>query len=489
MIPKNIRVIININNFFNWLIILSNFFKKNFLKLVSLKIIFWIIYKLILIIIYYLNLNMFQWLTFYWGVLLNHRIIKIKALEILDSRGNPTIRTRVFLENGIVGCASVPSGASTGINEAIELRDGDKNRFNGKGVLKAVEIINKNIGPELIGMDPMDQEKIDKIMINLDGSENKKNLGANSILSISLANAVAASNSINIPLYKYLGGIKSKRLPIPMFNIINGGEHADNSVDFQEFMIMPIGAENFKESLRFASETFQSLKKILLKLKYSTGVGDEGGFSPNLKNNEEACELVLEAINKAGFKVAEDIFLAIDAASSSFYENGNYNFKKSDGSKKKSTEMVDFFCNLCEKYPIFSIEDPMDENDWDGFINLTNKIGSKVQIVGDDLFVTNKKYVDKGIKNKAANSVLIKLNQIGTLSETIETIEICKKAGWKYIISHRSGETEDTFLADFSVGMGGGQIKTGSTSRSERISKYNRLLEIEDELEKSYFFI
>ena len=413
---------------------------------------------------------------------MNPRIINIQAMEILDSRGNPTVRARVRLENGITGIASVPSGASTGINEALELRDGDKGRFGGKGVLKAVENVNRKIAPELVGMYAEDQANLDRIMLELDGTETKKDLGANAILGVSMAAADAAAKNSGLSLHAYLGGVGSTRLPVPMMNILNGGEHADNSVDIQEFMIMPKGAPNFREALRCGSETFQALKKILLAKGYSTGVGDEGGFAPNLGSNEEACELILEAVEKAGYKPGEEIFLALDSAASSFFKEGRYEFKKSGGGIKNSSEMLSFYQDLCSKYPICSIEDPMDENDWEGFASMTEALGDQVQIVGDDLFVTNTVFVERGIRESSANAVLIKLNQIGTVTETVSTIEMCRKAGWNYIISHRSGETEDTFMADFAVAMGGGQIKTGSACRSERIAKYNRLLEIEAEL-------
>ena len=416
---------------------------------------------------------------------MNPRIINIQAMEILDSRGNPTVRARVRLENGITGIASVPSGASTGINEALELRDGDKGRFGGKGVLKAVENVNRKIAPELVGMYAEDQANLDRIMLELDGSETKKNLGANAILGVSMAAADAAAKNSGLSLHAYLGGVGSTRLPVPMMNILNGGEHADNSVDIQEFMIMPKGAPNFREALRCGSETFQALKKILLAKGYSTGVGDEGGFAPNLGSNEEACELILEAVEKAGYKPGEEIFLALDSAASSFFKEGRYEFKKSGGGIKSSSEMLSFYQDLCSKYPICSIEDPMDENDWEGFASMTEALGDQVQIVGDDLFVTNTVFVERGIRESSANAVLIKLNQIGTVTETVSTIEMCRKAGWNYIISHRSGETEDTFMADFAVAMGGGQIKTGSVCHSERIAKYNRLLEIEMDLSSS----
>ncbi|MDP7620619.1 MAG: phosphopyruvate hydratase [SAR324 cluster bacterium] len=416
------------------------------------------------------------------------RIISIEAMEILDSRGNPTIRTRVSLENGVCGTASVPSGASTGENEALELRDGDKSRYGGKGVLKAVENVNREIAPELLGMTPDRQAEIDRMMLKFDGTSAKSNLGANAILSVSMATAATAAKSHNVPLYAYLGGVSGFRLPVPMMNIINGGEHADNSVDLQEFMVIPSGAPSFREALRYGAETFHALKKILQSKGYATSVGDEGGFAPNLKSNEEACEVIIEAIQSAGYEPGKDIFMALDAAASSFCNQGSYVFQKSGSGTKNSTEMLGFYGSMVEKYPIVSIEDPMDEHDWDGFSAITKKLGDKIQIVGDDLFVTNTDFVRKGISKKAANAVLIKLNQIGTVSETLATIQLCQKAGWNYIISHRSGETEDTFMADFAVAMAGGQIKTGSASRSERIAKYNRLLEIEAELGESAIF-
>ena len=416
------------------------------------------------------------------------RIISIEAMEILDSRGNPTIRTRVSLENGVCGTASVPSGASTGENEALELRDGDKSRYGGKGVLKAVENVNREIAPELLGMTPDRQAEIDRMMLKLDGTSAKSNLGANAILSVSMATAATAAKSHKAPLYAYLGGVSGFRLPVPMMNIINGGEHADNSVDLQEFMVIPSGAPSFREALRYGAETFHALKKILQSKGYATSVGDEGGFAPNLKSNEEACEVIIEAIQAAGYEAGKDIFLALDAAASSFCNQGSYVFQKSGSGTKNSTEMLGFYGSMVEKYPIVSIEDPMDEHDWDGFSAITKKLGDKIQIVGDDLFVTNTDFVRKGISKKAANAVLIKLNQIGTVSETLATIQLCQKSGWNYIISHRSGETEDTFMADFAVAMAGGQIKTGSASRSERIAKYNRLLEIEAELGESAIF-
>ncbi len=405
-------------------------------------------------------------------------ISSVWAMEILDSRGNPTVRVFCRLSNGIVGVSSVPSGASTGENEAVELRDGDKKRYGGKGVLKAVENVNNIIAPKIIGMDVFNQAEIDKLMIELDGTANKARLGANAILGVSMAVAQAASKLAGLPLYQYLGGVGATRLPVPMMNILNGGKHADNSVDFQEFMIMPIGAPCFSEALRYGAETFHSLKKILSEKGYATSVGDEGGFAPNLKSNDEACEVIVKAIEKAGYKPGIDISIALDPAASSFYEDGIYNLSKSGQGKKSSDEMIEIYKSWIKKYPIVSIEDGLAENDWDGFKKMTEQIGDKIQIVGDDLYVTNTKFISRGIKEKASNAVLIKLNQIGTVIETIEAIDLCKKAGWGYVISHRSGETEDTFMADFSVAMAGGQIKTGSACRSERIAKYNRLLEI-----------
>lgn len=416
------------------------------------------------------------------------KISSIKALEILDSRGNPTIRVFVELENGVVTSASVPSGASTGENEALELRDGDKNRYGGKGVLTAVDNVNRLIGPKLVGIPSTRQAEIDRLMIELDGTPTKSTLGANAILGVSMAAARSAAMATGLPLYSYLGGPGAVRIPLPMMNILNGGQHADNSVDFQEFMVMPIGAPNFAEALRYGAETFHALKKILKGKGYATSVGDEGGFAPNLKSNDEACEVILEAIEAAGFKPGKDIAIALDPAASSFFEDGVYNLSKSEQGKKTSSEMTDLYKTWIEKYPIVSIEDGLAENDWAGFREHTAKLGDRIQVVGDDNYVTNTRFIARGIKENTTNAVLITLNQIGTVTETIEAIHISRKAGWGYVISHRSGETEDTFLADFAVAMGGGQIKTGSTSRSERIGKYNRLLEIEAELGKAAVF-
>jgi enolase len=412
------------------------------------------------------------------------RIERVLALEILDSRGNPTVRVFVALEDGTWAHASVPSGASTGEHEAVELRDGDKKRYLGKGTLKAVANVNGPIAKAVRGKDAMDFAAVDQLLIDLDGTPNKGKFGANAILGVSMAVVKAGAKAQGLPLYKYLGGDSACVLPAPMMNIINGGKHADNSVDFQEFMVMPLGRPSFREALRAGAETFHHLAKILKKKGYATGVGDEGGFAPNLKSNEEACDVILEAIKAAGYKPGKDIFIALDPAASSLYENGQYNLADSGGGMKSTDEMIALWESWVKKYPIVSIEDPLNENDWEGFKKFTSRVGKKIQVVGDDLFVTNPKFVEKGIAEQAANSVLIKVNQIGTVSETIATIKLCRQAKWNYIISHRSGETEDTFIADLAVAMGGGQIKTGSASRSDRIAKYNRLLEIEAELGK-----
>ncbi|MDX9815502.1 MAG: phosphopyruvate hydratase [Smithellaceae bacterium] len=419
---------------------------------------------------------------------MKRKIKEIRAMEILDSRGNPTVKATITLENGITASASCPSGASTGEYEAVELRDGDKKRYGGKGTLKAVANVNKKIAPALIGMDPICQAQIDKIMIDLDGTPTKAKLGANAIVAVSMAVARVASISVNLPLYAYLGGPSATRIPVPMMNILNGGKHADNSVDLQEFMIMPLGAPTFAEALRYGAETFHALKAILSKKGYATNVGDEGGFAPNLKSNDEACEVIIQAIEKAGYKPGKDIAIALDPAASSFYESGKYNLAKSKQGKKSTDEMVAFYKSWIKKYPIVSIEDGLAENDWAGFKKQTAEQGDKIQVVGDDLFVTNTKYIARGIKEKAANAVLIKLNQIGSVTETIEAIQMCRQAGWGFVISHRSGETEDAFIADFAVAMGGGQLKTGSACRSERIAKYNRLMEIEYELGSASVF-
>ncbi|MGI9537350.1 MAG: phosphopyruvate hydratase [Desulfocapsaceae bacterium] len=412
------------------------------------------------------------------------RIRAVDALEILDSRGNPTVKVFVDLEDGTRAGASVPSGASTGENEAIELRDNNSDRYLGKGVLTAVDNVTNIIAPEIRGYDALNQAGIDRMMIDLDGTDNKANLGANAILGVSMAVARAAAKSLGIPLYRYLGGSGSCRLPVPMMNILNGGEHADNSVDFQEFMAIPLGFNTFSDGLRAIAETFHALKKLLNNRNLATGVGDEGGFAPNLASNEEAMDIIMEAIKKAGYRPGVDIALALDSAASSFSTDlkSEYELKWSGGGTMSSKDMVEMAQKWVNDYPIVSWEDPLAEGDWDGFSMLTSKVGDKVQIVGDDVFVTNTRYIERGIDWKTANSVLIKLNQIGTVTETVEAIRLCQDAGWTYVISHRSGETEDTFIADFAVAMDGGQIKTGSASRSDRIAKYNRLLEIEHEL-------
>jgi enolase len=419
---------------------------------------------------------------------MNDRIKSVKAMEILDSRGNPTVRVFVTLESGIAAAASVPSGASTGENEAIELRDDDKKRYGGKGVLKAVANVNDFLAKEMVGRDPSSQAEIDRLMIELDGTPNKGKLGANAILGVSMAVARAAAGSMGLPLFAYLGGAGAARIPVPQMNVLNGGKHADNSVDLQEFMIAPLGAPNFAEALRYGAETFHTLAKILKKRGYSTSVGDEGGYAPNLKSNEEACEVILEAIEAAGYQPGRDIAIMLDPAASSFYENGRYNLAKSGQGIKSSDEMTELYRSWLDKYPIVSIEDGLAEDDWTGFQRQTAALGQRIQIVGDDIYVTNVKFIERGIKEQSTNAVLIKLNQIGTVTETIEAINLCHKAGWSYVISHRSGETEDTFLADFAVAMGGGQLKTGSGCRSERIAKYNRLLEIEQQLGKAAIF-
>jgi len=409
-------------------------------------------------------------------------IINVYAREILDSRGNPTVEAEVTLFSGITGRASVPSGASTGEHEMLELRDGNKKRFLGKGVLKAVENVIHKIGPEIIGMDGLAQREIDYVMITLDGTENKGALGANAILGVSLACAKAAAETMELPLYRYIGGVMAKDIPVPMMNILNGGQHADNNVDIQEFMIMPAGARNFREGLRMSAEVFHTLKSVLKSKGYNTAVGDEGGFAPNLKSNEEALILIMEAIQKAGYKPGKDIFIALDPAASAFYESGKYILAAEKKPRKTAEEMVKFYSALVNKYPIVSIEDGLAEDDWEGWKLLTDALGQKIQIVGDDLFVTNKKRLEKGISLGVANSILIKLNQIGTLTETLETIQRAKEAGYTTVISHRSGETEDSYMADIAVAANCGQIKSGSLSRSERLAKYNQLLRIEEEL-------
>jgi len=409
-------------------------------------------------------------------------IINVYAREILDSRGNPTVEAEVTLSSGITGRASVPSGASTGEHEMLELRDGNKKRYLGKGVAKAVKNVIDKIGPEIAGMDCLDQRSIDCAMIALDGTENKSALGANAILGVSLACAKAAAAAVDLPLYRYIGGVAAKDIPVPMMNIINGGQHADNNVDIQEFMIMPAGAPNFREALRMAAEVFHSLKSVLKGKGLNTAVGDEGGFAPNLKSNEEALAVIMEAIRKAKYKPGKDIFIALDAAASSFYKDGGYILSAEKKPEKTAAEMVAFYENLVSRYPIISLEDGLAEDDWEGWKLLTEALGKRIQIVGDDIFVTNRKRLEMGVKQGIANSILIKLNQIGTLTETLETIQMAKEAGYTTVVSHRSGETEDTVMADVAVAANCGQIKSGSLSRSERLAKYNQLLRIEEEL-------
>jgi enolase len=411
-------------------------------------------------------------------------ITNIRAREIIDSRGNPTVEVDVELEGGAIGRAAVPSGASTGEHEAWELRDGDKDRYLGKGVLKAVEAVNEKIAAELIGLDATDQTVIDKLMLQIDGTPNKKNLGANAILGVSLATAHAAANQLQLPLYKYIGGPNAKVLPVPMMNIINGGAHSDAPIDFQEFMIMPKGASSFREALRQGAEIFHALKKVLKDRGLTTTVGDEGGFAPVLDSAFDALEVIAQAVDKAGYKLGEEIFIALDVASSEFYDKakGKYVFKKSDKSEKSASELVDYYLELQSKYPIISIEDGCDENDWDGWKTITEKMGATTQLVGDDLFVTNTSFLQKGIDLGVANSILVKVNQIGSLTETLDAIELAKENRYTSVISHRSGETEDSTIADIAVATNAGQIKTGSLSRSDRIAKYNQLLRIEEEL-------
>jgi enolase len=418
-------------------------------------------------------------------------IVSITAREILDSRGNPTVEADVILSGGAMGRAAVPSGASTGEHEAVELRDGDKEHYLGKGVLGAVENVESILAPELSGMDASNQRLLDATMIAIDGTENKSRLGANAILAVSMACARASAKALKLPLYRYLGGVNACLLPTPMMNILNGGSHADSNVDFQEFMVMPVGAETFSDALRWGTEVFHTLKGVLKKRGYNTAVGDEGGFAPSLKSNAEAVELILEAIELAGYQAGEEIAIALDPAASEFYnkETGRYVFKKSDKSEKTSAEMVDYWAGWAAQYPIVSIEDGLAEDDWDGWKLLTEKLGDRIQLVGDDLFVTNTRRLQRGIEEKVANSILIKVNQIGTVSETLEAIELGRRFGYTSIISHRSGETEDTFIADLAVGTGAGQIKTGSASRTDRIAKYNQLLRIEEELGQSAEFL
>ena len=410
------------------------------------------------------------------------RITGIQAREILDSRGNPTVEVDVYLGSGVMGRAAVPSGASTGEHEAVELRDGVKDRYLGKGVEKAVDNVNDAIAQELLGMDALNQREIDRTMCALDGTKNKSKLGANAILGVSLATAKAAAEALELPLYRYIGGTNAHTLPLPMMNIINGGEHADNNVDVQEFMVMPVGAETFREALRMGAEVFHALKKVLGGKGLNTSVGDEGGFAPNLGSNQEAIEVILQAIGDAGYEAGKDIVLALDAASSEFHKEGRYVLGAEAQPEKTAAAMVDFWSEWVNKYPIVSIEDGLDENDWDGWKTLTDKLGGKVQLVGDDLFVTNTEYLRRGIHEGVANSILVKVNQIGTLTETLEACQMAHRAGYTTVISHRSGETEDSTIADIAVAVNAGQIKTGSASRSDRIAKYNQLLRIEEEL-------
>ncbi|MEN0046849.1 MAG: phosphopyruvate hydratase [Bacteroidota bacterium] len=418
-------------------------------------------------------------------------ILDIQAREILDSRGNPTVEVEVLTENGALGRAAVPSGASTGKYEAVELRDGDKSRFLGKGVLQAVQNVNETIADELVGISVFEQIAIDHLMLELDGTKNKSKLGANAILGVSLAIAKAAAQESMQPLYRYLGGVNAHVLPVPMMNILNGGSHADNSIDFQEFMIMPIGAESFREGLRMGTEVFHHLKKVLKDKGYSTNVGDEGGFAPNMKSNVEAVETVLMAIEKAGYRPGEDLMIAMDAAASEFYnaEEKVYHLHYSTGDKLTTSEMVDYWADWVNKYPIFSIEDGLDEDDWAGWSALTSKVGDQIQLVGDDLFVTNVERLKRGIAEQSANSILIKVNQIGSLTETIDAVNMANRAKFTSVMSHRSGETEDTTIADLAVALNTGQIKTGSASRSDRIAKYNQLLRIEEELGDSAAYL
>jgi enolase len=414
--------------------------------------------------------------------MLNMSIIDdIYARQVLDSRGNPTVEVEVFLESGVMGRAIVPSGASTGAHEAVELRDGDKEVYLGKGVLKAVDNVNEVIAPELIGFDARDQIGIDQMLIELDGTPNKSKLGANAILGVSMAVARAAAEDLGQELYEYLGGFNAKTLPVPMMNILNGGEHADNNVDIQEFMVMPVGAESFSQAVRMGAEIFHSLKAVLKEKGLNTAVGDEGGFAPNLSSNEEAITTIISAIENAGYTPGEDVFIALDVAATELYQDGKYEFK-GEGVTRTTDEMIAFYQELVQKYPIISIEDGLDEDDWEGWNKLTSTIGEKVQLVGDDLFVTNTERLEKGIREGTANSILIKVNQIGTLTETFDAIEMAKRAGYTAVISHRSGETEDTIIADIAVATNAGQIKTGAPSRTDRVAKYNQLLRIEDKL-------
>ncbi|HVW70667.1 MAG TPA: phosphopyruvate hydratase [Steroidobacteraceae bacterium] len=413
---------------------------------------------------------------------MSQRIQSVRALEVLDSRGTPTLRVYVQLESGVVAAASVPSGASTGEHEAVELRDKDPHRYGGKGVRQAIAIVAEVIAPKLRGRDPTRQAQIDQLLIELDGTQNKAKLGANAMLGVSQATARAAARALGVPLYAYLGGAGARRLPVPMMNVLNGGKHADSSLDFQEFMIVPRGAPTFAEALRYGAETFQALKALLHEQGLSTAVGDEGGFAPQLPSNEAACELIVKAIERAGYRPGEDIALALDPAASSFFVAGRYELTRSGGGVKSAAEMTALYRAWLDRFPIISLEDGLAENDWEGFREQTAQLGGRIQIVGDDILVTNPRFIERAIREKTCNAALIKLNQIGTVTETIEAVQLCRDAGWGFVISHRSGETEDTFMADFAVAMSGGQIKTGSLCRSERLAKYNRLLEIEDEL-------
>jgi enolase len=416
-------------------------------------------------------------------------ILDVYAREILDSRGNPTLEVDVILESGTLGRAAVPSGASTGEHEAVELRDGDKSRYSGKGVLTARNNVNDVLAPNIIGMDATDQIELDNTLLELDGTENKSQIGANAIMGVSVAAAKAAAEELGLPLFQYLGGVGARLLPVPMMNIMNGGKHADNNVDIQEFMIMPVGAPSFAESLRMGAEVFHSLRSVLIAKKFATGVGDEGGFAPNLASNREALDLIVTAIEKAGYKPGTDVLLALDCAASSFFKDGKYTLEGEGSPPMDATKLIDFYESIIKDYPIISIEDGLDENDWDGFIQMTKRLGDKIQIVGDDLYVTNTKLLKKGIEKEASNSILIKVNQIGTLTETFSAIEMAKKAGFTAVISHRSGETEDTTIADLAVAANTGFIKTGSASRTDRIAKYNQLMRIEETLGDAALFI
>jgi enolase len=440
----------------------------------------------LIILIYYTFKSSKIFLTTKGGYTMSS-IVDVKAREVLDSRGNPTVEVEVFLEDGAVGKAIVPSGASTGAHEALELRDGDKERYGGKGVLKAVENVNEVIAEEIVGMDALNQAEIDMTLIELDGTENKSRLGANAILGVSLAVAHAAANSLGLPLYRYIGGLTARELPVPMMNVINGGVHADNRLDMQEFMIVPAGADSFREALRIGAEVYQSLKKLLKSKGLSTGVGDEGGFAPDISTPEEALGLLMEAIEHAGYEPGKAVYLAMDPAASELWEDGKY-VLKGMGKTLTSEGMVELYEKLIEKFPIISLEDGLAEDDWEGWKLLTERLGNKIQLVGDDIFVTNIKRLQKGIEEKVANSILIKVNQIGTLTETLQCIQIAKKAGYATVISHRSGETEDTTIADLAVAVNAGQIKTGAPARTERVAKYNQLLRIEEDLGRAAIF-